>query len=88
MTEDHNKSIVGNGTVWYEMSYEDTIKQRMARAHAKSMPEETEAEEEDDEEEDDLDFDYSILGNFGDSEKPLVNGTESPRMSNEGVFED
>lgn len=91
MTEDHNRSIVGNGTVWYEMSYEETIKQRMRReARMKKMPPKEDAEEEE-EEEDDLDFDYSIFSNSNNNssspDKPLVNGTESPRMSDEGVLE-
>ncbi|PKA62327.1 hypothetical protein AXF42_Ash016119 [Apostasia shenzhenica] len=88
MTEDHNKSIVGKGTVWYEMSYEEAIKQRKQReARMKNMPKEDEEQEQDDE--DDLDFDYSILGNSGSSsaDKPLVNGTESPGISEEGMFE-
>ncbi|KAH0462563.1 hypothetical protein IEQ34_010138 [Dendrobium chrysotoxum] len=90
ITEDHNRSIVGNGTVWYEMSYEETIKQRMRReAQMKNMPKVTEDLEEGDDDEDDLDFDYSIFSNSSNSsaDKPLVNGTESPRMSDEGLFE-
>lgn len=35
-TDTHNKAIVGKGTVWYEMSYEDCIKQQMRR-EAQSM---------------------------------------------------
>ncbi|OVA15374.1 Ribosomal protein S1 [Macleaya cordata] len=54
MTDAHNKSIVGKGNVWYEMSYEDAIKQRMER-EARSK------------------------------KQPLVNGTESSRLSDEGV---
>ncbi|XP_020681140.1 protein PLASTID TRANSCRIPTIONALLY ACTIVE 10 [Dendrobium catenatum] len=91
ITEDHNRSIVGNGTVWYEMSYEETIKQRMRReAQMKNMPKETKDVEEGDDDEDDLDFDYSIFSNSSNSsadDKPLVNGTESPRLSDEGLFE-
>lgn len=93
MTEDHNKSIVGRGQVWYEMSYEEAMKQKERReAQMKTMPRETEEKEEDDEDDDDdddLDFDYSILGsaNSQSTNKPLVNGTESPGMSDEGMFE-
>ncbi|MQL87960.1 hypothetical protein Taro_020512 [Colocasia esculenta] len=93
MTEDHNRSIVGKGAVWYEMSYEEAIKQQMDReAHGKEVPKENveEAEENNEDEDDDLDFDYSILGssNSTSSNKPLVNGTESPGVSDEGMFED
>ncbi|PQP98060.1 protein PLASTID TRANSCRIPTIONALLY ACTIVE 10 [Prunus yedoensis var. nudiflora] len=31
LTDAHNKAIVGKSTVWYEMSYDDCIKQRMQR---------------------------------------------------------
>ncbi|XP_072973755.1 protein PLASTID TRANSCRIPTIONALLY ACTIVE 10 [Typha angustifolia] len=90
MTEDHNQSIVGRGTVWYEMSYEEAIKQRMRReAEMKETPKETEEKEEEDDNDDGMDFDYSIFGNSNaySSNKPFVNGTESPRMSDEGMFE-
>ena len=93
MTDAHNKSIVGKGTVWYEMSYEDAIKQRMQReARAKEMRKEAAEEDDDTEEEDDDDddeFDFSILGDSSVdySNQPLVNGTESSRMSDEGMFE-
>ncbi|GAB4860486.1 Protein PLASTID TRANSCRIPTIONALLY ACTIVE 10 [Ancistrocladus abbreviatus] len=100
MTDAHNKSIVGKGTVWYEMSYEDAIKQRMQReARSKGVlqqdfdeedrddPEECGDEDADSEEDD---FDYSILSDasveYGS--QPHVNGTESSRMSDEGMFED
>ncbi|XP_068657156.1 protein PLASTID TRANSCRIPTIONALLY ACTIVE 10-like [Aristolochia californica] len=100
-TDAHNKSIVGKGTVWYEMSYEDAIKQKMkteARKarEAREMPKEVavdemqdkEEEEKEDEYNDDIDFDYSIFGstNSSSSGMPLVNGTESPSMSDEGMF--
>ncbi|XP_010927645.1 protein PLASTID TRANSCRIPTIONALLY ACTIVE 10 isoform X1 [Elaeis guineensis] len=87
MTEDHNQSIVGKGMVWYEMLYEEAIKQKMHReAQTKTTPEETEENEDED---DDIDFDYSIFGssNSYSTNKPLVNGTESPSMSDEGMFE-
>lgn len=95
MTDAHNKSIVGKGTVWYELSYEDAIKQRMQReARAKEMKKEAaeddeDAEEEDEEDDDDDDFDFSILGEstVDYSNQPLVNGTQSSRMSDEGMFE-
>lgn len=98
MTDAHNKSIVGKGTPWYEMSYEDAIKQQMQReaARSKGMPndaneEGTDAERDDDEDDDsDDDFDYSILSDstveYGS--QPHVNGMESSRMSDEGTFED
>ncbi|KAJ4972527.1 hypothetical protein NE237_005701 [Protea cynaroides] len=99
ITDAHNKSIVGKGTVWYEMSYEDAIKQRMHReAQSKGLMRE-EADEldtkedqkgvDDDDDDDDDDFLYSILAeSSGDSsEPPLVNGTESSRLSDEGMFE-
>ncbi|KAJ0972373.1 hypothetical protein J5N97_020332 [Dioscorea zingiberensis] len=96
MTEAHNKSIVGRGTVWYEMSYEEAIKQKMRReARKKAMPKDEEKEmgdqgDVDDDDDDDDDFDYSILSNApsNSANKPFVNGTESPRMSDEGMFED
>lgn len=91
MRDAHNKSIVGKGTVWYEMSYEDAIKQRMQReARAKEYSEEDEDTEEEGEDEDsDDDFDFSILSDSSVdySNQPLVNGTESSRMSDEGMFE-
>lgn len=97
MTEAHNKSIVGKGNVWYEMSYEEAIKQqerREARA-AKEAGEQEEPikqqkqSEDDSEESDDDDFDYSILGDASAdyATPPHVNGTESI-MSDEGLFED
>lgn len=95
-TDDHNKAIVGKGNVWYEMSYEEAIKQKEFReVQIKKKPKETEekveeAESIDDDDDDDLDFDYSILGSVDDNEnsssKPVVNGTESPRLSEEGLF--
>ncbi|KAK1313072.1 hypothetical protein QJS10_CPA06g01353 [Acorus calamus] len=100
MTEDHNKSIIGKGNVWYEMSYEEAIKQRMqGEARSKVMmgqqqeePKEEGVEDGEDDDEDDLDFDYSILGSSNSSSsssnKPVVNGTESPGMADEGMFED
>nr|GMC69945.1 protein PLASTID TRANSCRIPTIONALLY ACTIVE 10 [Ipomoea batatas] len=91
-TDAYNKSIVGNGTVWYEMSYEEAIKQQMQReAQGLGQKMEDEANEETYEDDsDDDDFDYSILGGPGDdfSTQPHVNGTESSRLSDEGMFED
>lgn len=99
-TEAHNKSIVGKGTVWYEMSYEDCIKQREqreARAKAKGVTlrdsadedDDVDNEDEDDDDSDDDDFDYSILGNpiVNSSNQPVVNGTESSRLSDDDMFE-
>ncbi|URE14691.1 hypothetical protein MUK42_12397 [Musa troglodytarum] len=90
MTEDHNRSIIGRGTVWYEMSYEEAIKQRMHReAQMKAAPEQAD-EKEDEDDDDDLDIDQRILGdsNSFSANKPVVNGTESPSMSDEGMFDD
>ncbi|KAL8456799.1 hypothetical protein ACS0TY_034876 [Phlomoides rotata] len=96
MTDAHNKSIVGKGSVWYEMSYEDAIKQQMEREKRGIKPREYDDEDddpsrEDDEDEDD-DYDeylYSILGTPSAtvSNQPRVNGTESSRLSDEGMFE-
>lgn len=94
MTDSHNKSIVGKGTVWYEMSYEDAIKEKMKR-EAKGIPlkqydEEDESQDDKDDDDDD-DFDYSILAdpnvNVYEAVQPHVNGTESSRLSDEGMFE-
>lgn len=101
MTDAHNKSIVGKGTVWYDMDYEDAIKQKMereARSNGTMQKEADEDEkrvlgsddnEEDDDDDDDFDFDYSILSdsNFEFPNQPLVNGTESSSISDEGMFE-
>lgn len=97
MTDAHNKSIVGKGVVWYEMSYDDVIKQKMQReARSKGVTEEAYEEDLDgdhgyeDEDEDDDDFDYSILSDSSVSlsNQPIVNGTESSSISDEGMFED
>lgn len=94
MTDAHNKSIAGKGIVWYEMSYEDVIRQKMqreasaARAAVQNGGHEPDPEGVEDDSDDD--FDYSILGdpsNLNFSNQPLVNGTESSRMSDEGMFE-
>ncbi|KAG6589398.1 Protein PLASTID TRANSCRIPTIONALLY ACTIVE 10, partial [Cucurbita argyrosperma subsp. argyrosperma] len=89
MTDAHNKSIVGKGAVWYEMSYEDAIKAKMER-EARSKVEEDDEDQDEDEDDDDDDFDFSILRDPIDelSDQPHVNGTESSRMSDEGMFED
>lgn len=74
------------------MSYEEAIKQQMQReAQGLGQKTEDEANEETYEDDsDDDDFDYSILGGPGDdfSTQPHVNGTESSRLSDEGMFED
>ncbi|KAK3439794.1 hypothetical protein EUGRSUZ_B00143 [Eucalyptus grandis] len=94
MTDAHNKSMVGKGVVWYEMSYEDAIKQKMQReAASKGVMQkdyEDQDSDEDDEDDDEEDFDYSILGDPSISfeNQPLVNGTESSKISDEGMFED
>ncbi|KAG9138130.1 hypothetical protein Leryth_001373 [Lithospermum erythrorhizon] len=97
MTDAHNKSIVGKGNVWYEMSYEDAIKHQMQREAEGYVPREYDDEDSDEEQSDhdddddsDDDFDYSILDDptVNLSNQPHVNGTESPRLSDEGIFED
>ncbi|XP_061359783.1 protein PLASTID TRANSCRIPTIONALLY ACTIVE 10 [Gastrolobium bilobum] len=99
MTDAHNKSIVGKGTVWYEMSYEDCIKQQMKREaeskgqHGKQVNDKGTKEgqgAEEEEDDDDDDYVFSILENLGKnfSDELHVNGTESSRMSDEGIFED
>lgn len=92
MTDAHNKSIVGKGTVWYEMSYEDCIKQRVEREAKGIKPrvaedEESEGDQDDD---DDDEFDFSILSEYmvEMSNQPHVNGTESSSISDEAMFED
>ncbi|KAL2515350.1 Nucleic acid-binding [Forsythia ovata] len=93
MTDAHNKSIVGKGTVWYDMSYEDAIKQQLQREALGIKPKQYNDEDSDtdhDEDEDEDDFDYSILG-YQSAEvpdQPHVNGTESSRLLDEGMFED
>ncbi|CAH8267888.1 unnamed protein product [Arabidopsis lyrata] len=87
MKDAHNKSIVGKGNVWYDMSYDDAIKQKIEKrkegSTLASQEEEIESEEEEDDDDDDDDFDdfdYSILSDessIGYSEQqPLVNGTQ------------
>lgn len=95
MTDAHNKSIVGKGTVWYEMAYEDAVKERMqmeAQGIVRELYDEDSDSDEvgtDDDDDDEEDFDYSILGDpsANVSNQPYVNGTES-RLSDEGMFED
>ncbi|CAI9113067.1 OLC1v1013595C1 [Oldenlandia corymbosa var. corymbosa] len=95
MTEAHNKSIIGNGKVWYEMSYEDAIKLKKIR-EAQGLTQEDEdadidvddSEDEDDDEYDDLVYSILTSPSLDSSEQPHVNGTESSRLSDEGMFED
>ena len=98
MTDAYNKSIVGKGTVWYEMSYDEAIKQKMQREARSKGTMQKEADEDekrkqgsDDEDgdDDDDDFDYSILSesSFEFPNQPLVNGTESSSISDAGMFE-
>ncbi|TMX04234.1 hypothetical protein EJD97_010607 [Solanum chilense] len=95
MTDAHNKSIVGKGTVWYELSYEDAIKEQM-QMEAQGFVRELYDEDSDsdqvntDDEDDEEDFDYSILGDPSENtiNQPHVNGTESSQLSDEGMFED
>lgn len=93
MTEAHNKSIVGKGVVWYEMSYEDAMKQKMEREAQGHVLEQHDDDEDDrdlDDEDDEDDFDYSILGdpNAEVFMQPHVNGTTSSRLSDEGMFDE
>lgn len=98
VTDAHNKSIVGKGSVWYEMSYEDAVKQQMEREKRGIKPTEYDDEDDlkrddDDDDDDDDEFDeylYSVLGtpSATASNQPHVNGTESSRLSDEGMFED
>lgn len=94
MTDTHNKSIVGKGTVWCEMSYEDCVEEQGKReAQSKGRQREEvndEDTEQEDDEDDDDDFDFSILSSLGNnfSDQLHVNGTESSRISDEGMFED
>lgn len=94
LTDAHNKSIVGKGNVWYEMSYEDCIKERKERENKGIKTKIVDDEElnripDVDDDEDD-DFDFSILQDYitESSSQPHVNGTESSRMSDEGMFVD
>ncbi|KAM0982270.1 hypothetical protein TB2_014896 [Malus domestica] len=93
LTDAHNKAIVGKSNVWYEMSYDDCIKQRMEREAKGIKPRQIEEEtsfNDDDEDDDDDDFDFSFLhdSNVDLSDQPRVNGTESASISDEGMFED
>lgn len=89
MTDTHNKSIVGKGTVWCEMPYEDSVKHQSKEVDEYSKQGEA-AEEEEEDDDDDDDFDFSILSSLGTnaSDQIHVNGTETSRLSDEGVFED
>lgn len=94
----HNKSLVGNGVFWYEMSYEEAIKQQMEREAREKEQKQTnkkEAERSDDnddedadseDEDDDSDDDFlnSILSgeNTDYISIPCENGTD------DGTFED
>ncbi|XP_057970174.1 protein PLASTID TRANSCRIPTIONALLY ACTIVE 10 isoform X2 [Malania oleifera] len=98
MTDAHNKRIVGNSPVWYEMSYEDAVKQQRrrekeAQAYREMQKEAEEADEDQSNEENDdelNDFDDFIISSFNAPssyvEAHPVNGTES-RMPDEGIFE-
>ncbi|XP_074278694.1 protein PLASTID TRANSCRIPTIONALLY ACTIVE 10 [Silene latifolia] len=99
LTDAHNKSIVGKGHVWYDMSYEEVIEQMKERkANAKDNVQnkidevETRQYNEDDDSDSDSDdeFDISILSDTSIEydAQPHVNGTESSSISDEGMFED
>lgn len=93
MTDAHNKSIVGKGTVWYDMSYEDAIKmqeRREAQGKVQQSYDEDDTDEYHCDEGSDDDFDYSILSEPTEevSDQPVVNGTQSSRLlSDDGMFE-
>ncbi|CAO2827036.1 unnamed protein product [Amaranthus hypochondriacus] len=94
MTDAHNKSIVGKGNVWYEMSYEDAIEQMKHREadskHTTEREIDEEAKSNEDDDDSDDDFDYSILSDSSIefASQPRVNGTESSSISDEGMFEE
>ncbi|KAM6594586.1 hypothetical protein CsatA_002289 [Cannabis sativa] len=94
MTDAHNKSIVGKGNVWYEMSYDECIKQKTEREAKGIKPRVVNDEDsdgsQDDDDDDDDDFDFSILSEYSleMANQPHVNGTESSKVSEEGMFED
>ncbi|KAI5329585.1 hypothetical protein L3X38_028982 [Prunus dulcis] len=91
LTDAHNKAIVGKSTVWYEMSYDDCIKQRMQREAKGIKPREIDEEDssgEDDDDDDDFDFSFLNETKVDLSDQPHVNGTESSRISDEGMFEE
>ncbi|EFH47931.1 hypothetical protein ARALYDRAFT_909533 [Arabidopsis lyrata subsp. lyrata] len=50
MKDAHNKSIVGKGNVWYDMSYDDAIKQTLEKGKVEpnlaTQEDETESEKE------------------------------------------
>uniref|UniRef100_A0A7N0T004 S1 motif domain-containing protein n=1 Tax=Kalanchoe fedtschenkoi TaxID=63787 RepID=A0A7N0T004_KALFE len=96
MTDAHNKSIVGKGTVWYEMSYEDAIKEKEKReardkleASMKAAEEVANASEGEEDYDSDDDFDFSLLYESSSSSNshPVVNGTQSSNISDDGMFE-
>ncbi|KAJ6374444.1 hypothetical protein OIU78_030045 [Salix suchowensis] len=94
ITEIHNKSIVGKGNVWYEMSYEDAIAQRMqmearAKEEKQGVEEDPGRDHDDEDDDDDDDIDFNLLGDFGVdfANQPVVNGTESAGLSDEGMFD-
>lgn len=81
LSDIHNKSIVGRGTLWYDMAYEDVIKQMEER---KKAPREDSDEE--DEVEDELDFDNSIFHEFisgdydGDEPRTFFGNEDDPQV--------
>ncbi|CAH9088047.1 unnamed protein product [Cuscuta epithymum] len=91
ITNAHNKSIIGNGTVLSEMSYEDAMKQQMQREAQGVVEKVGDKLGEDGDSDDDDDFYYSILLSDSSenlSTQPHVNGTESSSLSDEGMFQD
>ncbi|CAM8919165.1 unnamed protein product [Rhodiola kirilowii] len=97
MTDAHNKSIVGKGTVWYDMSYEDFVKEKekrearqKAEASKKAAAEVANASEDEEEYDSDDDFDFSLLyesSNGSNASPPVVNGTQSSNFSDDGMFQ-
>ncbi|XP_078433646.1 nucleic acid-binding, OB-fold-like protein [Wolffia australiana] len=89
LTEDHNRAIVGKSKLWYDMSYEEALTHRSKTRQPDHPAQDDNDTEDDDGYGDDLDFDYSIFGDSGATiGKPFVNGTESPGVSDDGIFED
>ncbi|MCH98957.1 hypothetical protein A2U01_0019966, partial [Trifolium medium] len=89
MTDTHNQSIVGKGTVWFEMPYEDSIIHQPNGQQVDEYTKQGEGAEEEEDDDDDDDFDLSILSSLGNnvSDQIHVNGTETSRLS-EGLFEE
>lgn len=97
MADAHTKSIVGKGTVWYQMSIEEYAKQqRELYAQSKGKATQTEddgddSEEENEDEYEDDEYIYSILSDPSTKipDQPIVvNGTQSAVFADERTYED